>query len=233
MAVAPRPSGSPGPGRSFAPRSCAVRTVTRLGCRAAADAWACTECTVRAVRGPAASGAAEAGPTSATARPRAAATLTAIRDSTVREVREVMFAHLRVQHGLGRAGGEWPKCAIVAARAVRTGCPMWAATSSSGPGHACGPRSDAGRRNGTWARVLTVLDQAAPGAESPGEASASMVVIDTHLARGGSTGRNRAARAGARGSGRHRGRGPGAGRVSTGSTCGHSGARTGWPQSGK
>src|SRR3954471_3565686 len=123
MAVAPRPSASPGPGRSFAPRSCAVRTVTRLGCTAAADAWACTECTVRAVRGPAASGAAEAGPTSATARPRAAATLTAIRDSTLREVREVMFAHLLVQHGLGRAGGEWPKSAIVAARAVRTGCP--------------------------------------------------------------------------------------------------------------
>src|SRR3954453_17438616 len=38
-------------------------------------------------------------------------------------------------------------------------------------------------RNGTWARALTVLHQAAREAEGRGDAAPSMVVIDTHLGR--------------------------------------------------
>ncbi len=43
-------------------------------------------------------------------------------------------------------------------------------------------------RNGTWARALTVLHRAARTAAGRAEESASMVVIDTHLARGSSNG---------------------------------------------
>src|SRR4051794_41280569 len=43
-------------------------------------------------------------------------------------------------------------------------------------------------RNGTWARALTVLHKAARAAEGRAEATPSMVVIDTHLARGASNG---------------------------------------------
>ena len=43
-------------------------------------------------------------------------------------------------------------------------------------------------RNGTWARVLTVLHAAAREAAGSSEESPSMVVIDTHLARGASKG---------------------------------------------
>ena len=43
-------------------------------------------------------------------------------------------------------------------------------------------------RNGTWARALTVLHAAARNADGRGEPTPSMVVIDTHLARGVSNG---------------------------------------------
>jgi putative transposase len=43
-------------------------------------------------------------------------------------------------------------------------------------------------RNGTWARALTVLHAAARQAEARAEATPSMLVIDTHLARGASNG---------------------------------------------
>jgi putative transposase len=43
-------------------------------------------------------------------------------------------------------------------------------------------------RNGTWARALTVLHAAARGAAGREEPTPSMVVIDTHLARGASNG---------------------------------------------
>jgi putative transposase len=39
-------------------------------------------------------------------------------------------------------------------------------------------------RNGTWARALTVLHKAARGADGRADATPSMVVIDTQLARG-------------------------------------------------
>ncbi len=42
--------------------------------------------------------------------------------------------------------------------------------------------------NGTWARALTVLHAAARLAEGRAEATPSMLVIDTHLARGASNG---------------------------------------------
>src|SRR5215213_1079323 len=92
MAVAPRPSGSPGPGRSFAPRRPAARTADRLRCNAAVEV--CSACTGPAVLGPFPGGAADAGPTRATARPSPAATPTKIRCRAVCEVPEVMFAHL-------------------------------------------------------------------------------------------------------------------------------------------
>jgi putative transposase len=43
-------------------------------------------------------------------------------------------------------------------------------------------------RNGTWAGALTVLHAAARDADGRAETSPSMVVIDTHLARGSSNG---------------------------------------------
>jgi putative transposase len=43
-------------------------------------------------------------------------------------------------------------------------------------------------RKGTWAQALTLLHAAAREAEGPTEATPSMVVIDTHLARGASNG---------------------------------------------
>jgi putative transposase len=43
-------------------------------------------------------------------------------------------------------------------------------------------------RNGTWTRALTVLHVAAREADGRVEATPSMVVIDTHLARGASNG---------------------------------------------
>ena len=43
-------------------------------------------------------------------------------------------------------------------------------------------------RNGTWAQALTVLHEAAREADGRAEATPSMVVIDTHLARGASNG---------------------------------------------
>jgi transposase len=43
-------------------------------------------------------------------------------------------------------------------------------------------------RNGTWARALTVLHSAARQVEGRAEQTPSMVVIDTHLARGASNG---------------------------------------------
>jgi putative transposase len=43
-------------------------------------------------------------------------------------------------------------------------------------------------RNRIWARVLTVLDAAAREADGRADATPSMVVIDTHLARGASNG---------------------------------------------
>lgn len=43
-------------------------------------------------------------------------------------------------------------------------------------------------RNGTWARALTVLHAAVRGAAGRAEPTLSMVVIDTHLARGASNG---------------------------------------------
>jgi putative transposase len=43
-------------------------------------------------------------------------------------------------------------------------------------------------RNGTWARALTVLHEAAREADGRADATPSMVVIDTHLARGASNG---------------------------------------------
>ena len=42
--------------------------------------------------------------------------------------------------------------------------------------------------NGTWARALTVLHEAARAADGRTDATPSMVVIDTHLARGASNG---------------------------------------------
>ena len=43
-------------------------------------------------------------------------------------------------------------------------------------------------RNGTWARALAVLHEAARESDGRAEATPSMVVIDTHLARGSSNG---------------------------------------------
>jgi putative transposase len=45
-----------------------------------------------------------------------------------------------------------------------------------------------GSRNGTWAQALTVLHAAAREADGRAEATPSMVVIDTHLARGATNG---------------------------------------------
>src|SRR3954453_7719197 len=108
MAISPPPSGSAGPGTSCAPRSRAVRTADPLSCGEAVEARSCTDPALALPR-PCAAGAAFAGPTSTTARAAATTAPRQIRGSAVREVPEVMVAHLRIQHGLGRAGREEPE----------------------------------------------------------------------------------------------------------------------------
>jgi putative transposase len=69
----------------------------------------------------------------------------------------------------------------------RTGCQWRFLPESFGPW----TRVVAVRRwshNGTWARALTVLHTAARESDGRTEATTSMVVIDTHLARGASNG---------------------------------------------
>lgn len=69
-----------------------------------------------------------------------------------------------------------------------TGCQWRFLPESFGPWTRVWSQFRRWSRNGTWARALKVLHQAAREAEARAEARPSMVVIDTHLARGASNG---------------------------------------------
>lgn len=69
-----------------------------------------------------------------------------------------------------------------------TGCQWRFLPESFGPWTRAWSQFRRWSRNGTWARALTVLHQAARAADGRPETMPSMVVIDTHLARGASNG---------------------------------------------
>jgi transposase len=68
-----------------------------------------------------------------------------------------------------------------------TGCQWRFLPESFGPWTRVWSQFRRWSRNGTWARALTVLHTAAREADGRAVATPSMVVIDTHLARGAST----------------------------------------------
>ena len=69
-----------------------------------------------------------------------------------------------------------------------TGCQWRFLPESFGPWTRAWSQFRRWSRNGTWARALTVLHAAAREADGRTEVTPSMVVIDTHLARGASNG---------------------------------------------
>ena len=70
----------------------------------------------------------------------------------------------------------------------RTGCRWRFLPETFGPWTRVWSQFRRWSRNGTWARALTVLHAAAREADGRAGATPSMVVIDTHLARGASNG---------------------------------------------
>jgi putative transposase len=71
---------------------------------------------------------------------------------------------------------------------AQTGCQWRYLPESFGPWTRVWSQFRRWSRNGTWARALTVLHAAAREADGRAESAPSMVVIDTHLARGASNG---------------------------------------------
>ena len=71
---------------------------------------------------------------------------------------------------------------------AQTGCQWRYLPASFGPWTRVWSQFRRWSRNGTWAQALTVLHAAAREADERAEETPSMVVIDTHLARGGSNG---------------------------------------------
>jgi putative transposase len=71
---------------------------------------------------------------------------------------------------------------------AQTGCQRRYLPESFGPWTRVWSQFPRWSRNGTWAHALTVLHTAARRANGRAEAKPSMVVIDTHLARGASNG---------------------------------------------
>jgi len=71
---------------------------------------------------------------------------------------------------------------------AQTGCQWRYLPASFGPWARVWSQFRRWSRNGTWARALTLLHAAARDADGRTEGTPSMVVIDTHLARGASNG---------------------------------------------
>ncbi len=71
---------------------------------------------------------------------------------------------------------------------VQTGCQWRYLPQSFGPWTRVWSQFRRWSRNGTWAQALTVLHAAARESDGRAERTPSMVVIDTHLARGASNG---------------------------------------------
>lgn len=71
---------------------------------------------------------------------------------------------------------------------AQTGCQWRYLPQSFGPWTRVWSQFRRWSRNGTWAQALTVLHAAARAADGRAEPTPSMVVIDTHLARGASNG---------------------------------------------
>jgi transposase len=69
-----------------------------------------------------------------------------------------------------------------------TGCQWRFLPESLGPWTRVWSQFRRWSRNGTWARALTVLNAAAREADGRADARPSMLVVDTHLARGASNG---------------------------------------------
>ena len=69
-----------------------------------------------------------------------------------------------------------------------TGCQWRYLPESFGPWTRVWSHSRRWSRNGTWTRAVTALHAAAREADGRADATPSMVVIDTHLARGASNG---------------------------------------------
>lgn len=90
---------------------------------------------------------------------------------------------------------------------AQTGCQWRCLPESFGPWTRVWSQFRRWSRNRTWARALAVLDATARQAHGRAEKTPSMVVIDTHLARGGRAVRSHQGRK----AGRRRGRDPAAG----------------------
>jgi putative transposase len=71
---------------------------------------------------------------------------------------------------------------------AQTGCQWRYLPQSFGPWTRAWSQFRRWSRNGTWAQALTALHAAARGSDGRAEPTPSMVVIDTHLARGASNG---------------------------------------------
>ena len=71
---------------------------------------------------------------------------------------------------------------------AQTGCQWRCLPASFGPWTRVWSQFRRWSRNGTWARALTVLHAAARQADDRADDTPSMIVIDTHLARGASNG---------------------------------------------
>lgn len=95
----------------------------------------------------------------------------------------------------GRKGSDGLRTVVDAMLYVaRTGCQWRYLPPSFGPWARVWSQLRRWSRNGTWAQALAVLHAAARESDGRAEPSPSMVVIDTHLARGASNG-GRAGRA--------------------------------------
>jgi putative transposase len=89
----------------------------------------------------------------------------------------------------GRKHGADPRAVVDAMLyVVQTGCQWRYLPASFGPWTRVWSQFRRRSRNGTWARALAVPHEAAREADGRAEATPSLVVIDTHLARGASNG---------------------------------------------
>lgn len=89
----------------------------------------------------------------------------------------------------GRKHADDLRCVVDAMLYVaQTGCQWRYLPESFGPWTRVWSQFRRWSRNGTWARALTVLHQAARESDGRADETPSMLVIDTHLARGASNG---------------------------------------------
>jgi len=101
----------------------------------------------------------------------------------------VLHAGLSVTGGGGRKHGDDLRTVVDAMLYIaQTGCQWRYLPESFGAWTRVWSQFRRWSRNGTWARALTVLHATARQADGRAEVAPSMIVIDTHLARGASNG---------------------------------------------